>query len=133
MAARLLTLKNDEGVNEIMDNTPISTILKALENLYMDVKPLWVQRMEFFRTNQGPNQKFEDWWAQKTIMKENCKLQNGLNSNDLDVQELIRGVHSDDLRCELLKEKEPKPNKLIKIAREFVHWIEMGKNFKAVC
>ena len=31
----------------------------------------------------------------------------------------------------MLKEKEPKPNKLIKIAREFVHGIEMEMNFKA--
>ena len=32
----------------------------------------------------------------------------------------------------MLKIKEPKPNELIKIAREYVHAVDMEKNFKAV-
>ena len=65
-------------------------------------------------------------------MKENCRLQNGLNSDYLDMLELIRGVHSDVLRRKNAQGKDPKPNKLIKIAREFVHGIEIERNFKAV-
>ena len=67
-----------------------------------------------------------------TIMKENCQLHIGMTSDDLDVLELIRGVHSDELRRKMLKVKEPKPNELIKIAPEYVHAVDMEKNFKAV-
>ena len=49
-------------------------------------------------------------------MKENCKLQKGLNGKDLDVLELLFGVHSDKLRKELLKEKNPKIDKLIQVS-----------------
>ena len=33
IAARLVTLENDEGVNKITEETPIATTLKAMENL----------------------------------------------------------------------------------------------------
>ena len=56
-------------------------------------------------------------------MKENCKLQNVLNSEDLEVLELLRGVHSEELRKELLKEEGPKIKKLLKIAHESVQRI----------
>ena len=65
------------------------------------------------------------------IMKGNCKLQNGLNLEDLDVLEFLHGVHLDKLREELLKEKEAKINKHLKIAREWVHGIEMELNFNS--
>ena len=48
LAARLVTLKIDEGVSKIEDETPIADIFKAMEKLYMDVKPLLVQMTEFF-------------------------------------------------------------------------------------
>ena len=54
-----------------------------------------------------------------------------MSSDNLDVLELIRGAHSEKLRREILKVKEPKPNELIKIACKFVHGIDMEKNFKA--
>ena len=48
-----------------------------MEDLYLDVKPLWVQRLEFFKAVQGTNESFEDCcWARKTVIKENFKLQN---------------------------------------------------------
>ena len=58
-------------------------------------------------------------------------MQNGLNSEDLEVLELLRGVHSEELRKELLKEKEPKIKKLLKIAHESVQRIEMDQNFNS--
>ena len=37
----------------------------------------------------------------------------------------------EELRHKMLKIKEPKPNELIKIARKYVHSVDMEKKFKA--
>ena len=63
-------------------------------------------------------------------MKENCDLKDGLKPDNLDVLALLQGVYSEDLRREILKEKDPKPNKLIQIARSWVHAQDMEKTFK---
>ena len=78
LAARLATLKDDQGVATITDEMPIDGILEAMEKLYLDATPLWRQRMDYFKTYQGPNQRFEDWWAHMTLMKENCQLLEGM-------------------------------------------------------
>ena len=51
------------------------------------------------------------------VLKEACQLLNGITADDLDVLEILRGVHSNKLRKELLKVQTPKPNELVKIAR----------------
>ena len=55
-------LKKDNGENKITEDKPIEDILKAMEKLYLDKQPLWVQRIRIFSSKQGANQKFEDWW-----------------------------------------------------------------------
>ena len=51
------------------------------------------------------------------MLKEQCQLQKGLNSKDLDVLELLRGVSSDKICKEILKKKKAKANELVKIAK----------------
>ena len=88
-----------------------------MQELYMDIKQLWVQGMNYFKAVQGTNEPFKDFWTQKTIMKENSKLEVGLLSEDLDLLELLHGVHSDKFCKELLKEKNNKIDKLIQVAQ----------------
>ena len=64
-------------------------------------------------------------------MKENCKLQEGLSSENLDVLDFLPGVHPDELQKELLKEKNPKINRPIHIARDWIHRMEMNRKFEA--
>lgn len=68
----------------------------------MDVKPFWVQSLEFLKAVKGTNESFEGFWARKSIMKENCKLKDHLTTKDLDVLELLRRVHSDKIQKEML-------------------------------
>ena len=77
LATRLTTLQDDAREKKITEATTIETTLGMMEDLYLDVKPLWVQRLEFFKAVQGTNESFEDCcWARKTVIKENFKLQN---------------------------------------------------------
>ena len=64
-------------------------------------------------------------------MKENCKLQDGLSSKELDLLQLLCGVHSDKLCQELLKEINPRIIKLIQVACNWIDGVEMDKDFKA--
>ena len=109
LSARLATMRNDEGrKKKITEETAITTIFGHLEELYLDVKPHWVQRMDFFRTNQGSHEKFKsDEPAKRLWMK--TASRDGMNSDEIDVLELIRGAHSDKLRKEMLIEKDPRP------------------------
>ena len=93
---------------KITEETAITTIFGHLEELYLDVKPHWVQRMDFFRSNQGSHEKFKsDEPAKRLWMK--TASRDGMNSDEIDVLELIRGAHSDKLRKEMLIEKDPRP------------------------
>ena len=53
------------------------------------------------------------------VLKEACQLLGGISDNDLDVLELLRGVHSNELRKELLKFWNPKPSELVQAARNW--------------
>ena len=86
--------------------------------------------IEFFAV-QWTNELFEDFWVEKTVMKENCKLQDGLSSKELDLLQLLCGVHSDKLCQELLKEINPRIIKLIQVACNWIDGVEMDKDFKA--
>ena len=47
--------------------------------------------MNYFKAVQGKNEPFEDFWARKTVpvMKENCKLWDGLSCEDVDILEYL--------------------------------------------
>ena len=53
------------------------------------------------------------------VLKEACQLLGGISTDDLDVLELLRGVHSNELRKELLKFRNPKPPELVQAARNW--------------
>ena len=65
------------------------------------------------------------------VLKDACQLNNGINAEDLDVLEILRGVHSHELRKKLLEVRNPKPNELIKIARNWQHGKDMEKLFES--
>merc|ERR1712020_283052 len=92
---------------------------------------LWVQRTNYFKEVQGTNENFDDFWARKMVLKDACQLNNGINAEDLDVLEILRGVHSHELRKKLLEVRNPKPNELVKIARNWQHGKEMEKLFQS--
>ena len=99
--------------------TAIEEILKLLEDMYVEAKPLWVQQTNYFKEVQEPSENFEDWWSRKMVLKEACQLLGGISANDLDVLEFLRGVHSNELRKELLKFWNPKPSELVQAAHNW--------------
>ena len=66
------------------------------------------------------------------VLKEACQLLEGISANDLDVLELLRGVHSNELRKELLKFRNPKPFELFQAARNWQHGIIVPSCWKVV-
>ena len=70
----------------------VEDILGMLEQMYLYIKSLRVQRMEFFKGSQCPNKTFEQLWSGQTMLKEQRQLREGQNSEGLDVLELLRGV-----------------------------------------
>ena len=65
------------------------------------------------------------------VLKEACQLLDDITADDLDVLEILRGIHSNKLRKELLKVRTPKPNELVKIARNWQNGKEMEKLFQS--
>ena len=131
LSTRLKTLRDEAGNFKVAEDTTVEEIIKLLEDLYVEAKPLWGQRTNYFKEVQGPNESFDDYWSRKMVLKEACQLLNGITTDDLDVLEIMRGVHSNELRKELLKVRTPKPNELVKIARNWQHGKEMEKLFQS--
>ena len=131
LATRLKTMRDKAGNLKVTEATTVDEVIKLLENLYVEAKPLWVQRTNYFKEVQGPSESFDDYWIRKMVLKEACELLNGITAEDLDVLEILRGVHSGELRKELLKVRNPKPNELVKIARNWQHGKEMKKLFQS--
>merc|ERR1712020_163938 len=92
---------------------------------------LWVQRTNYFKEVQGTNENFDDFWARKMVLKDACQLNNGITAEDLDVLEILRGVHSHELRKKLLEVRNPKPNELIEVARKWQYGRDMEKQFES--
>ena len=73
----------------------------------------------YFKEVQEHSENFEDWWSRKMVLKEACQLLGGISDDDQDILELLRGVHSNELRKELLKFWNPKPSELVQAARNW--------------
>ena len=65
------------------------------------------------------------------VLKEACQLLKAITADDLDVLELLRGVHSKELKKELLKVQNSKPSELVLIVHNWQHGKEMDKLFQA--
>merc|ERR1712074_162199 len=124
-------MRDEAGNLKITNETTVDQVIKLLESLYVEAKPLWVQRTNYFKEVQGPNESFDDYWSRKMVLKDACQLTTGITAEDLDVLEILRGVHSGELRKELLKVRNPKPNELVKVARNWQHGKEMEKLFQS--
>ena len=61
----------------------------------------WVKKTPQGGIGLSPNETFEDWWSRKTMLKKH--LLEGLNSENLDVLELLRGVNKVKIRKEILQ------------------------------
>ena len=71
LSTYLAILRNEEGMKKINEVTAKEMILCRMQELYMEVKPMWVQRIKYFIAVQGKNELFQDFWAHKTVIKEN--------------------------------------------------------------
>merc|ERR1712020_37736 len=131
LATRLKTMRGEDGNLKVSDETSVEDVLKVLEGIYIEAKPLWVQRTNYFKEVQGTNENFDDFWARKMVLKDACQLNKGITAEDLDVLEILRGVHSHELRKKLLEVKNPKPNELIEIARRWQYGKDMEKQFES--
>ena len=70
LAMRLKTMRDDAGVLKVKDETTVDQVLKLLEGLYVEAKPLWVQRTNYFKEVQGQNESFDDFWSRKMVLKD---------------------------------------------------------------
>merc|ERR1712026_102224 len=131
LTTRLKTMRGEDGNLKVSDETPVEEVLKVLEGIYIEAKPLWVQRTNYFKEVQGTNESFDDFWARKMVFKDACQLNNGITAEDLDVLEILRGVHSHELRKKLLEVRNPKPQELIETARTWQYGQDMEKQFES--
>ena len=90
-------MRDEAGNLKVTEATAVEEIIKLLEDLYVKAKPLWVQRTNYFKEVQGLNESFDDHWSRKMVLKEACQLLNGITADDLDILEILSGVHSNEL------------------------------------
>ena len=60
LATRLKTMRDEDGNLKVSDETTVDQVLKLLEGIYIEAKPLWVQRTNYFKEVQGTNESFDD-------------------------------------------------------------------------
>ena len=106
---------------KIQATTPIAEndgCLDTLRAIFLEKNPLWLRRHHYFKCQQQKGKTVNDWWVRKTDKARECNLED-ITADDIQLLELIRGVHSFKLRQEFLRTKDPTLDGLLRIARNW--------------
>ena len=71
----------------------------------------------------------QQWWNRKLYKSWECDLEK-ITHKDIQMLEMIRGIHSQALRKEFLKEKEPILERLLTIANKWQRSADIDKNME---
>ena len=92
--------------------------LETLQNIFLEKNPLWLRRNWYFQYTQTKSETVEEWWARKLDKARDSQLDQ-MTVNQLHMLELISGIDSKKLRDKFLKQKDPKLDELLQIARNW--------------
>ena len=91
------TLRADPGVEATTPIADRNGCLDKLRAIFLEKNPLWLRRHHYFKCLQQKGETVNDWWVRKTDKARECQLET-ITADDIQLLELIRGVHSFKLR-----------------------------------
>ena len=104
LVSALRTHKDVTPTTEI--DAPSAGCLAKLREIFLEKNPLWLRRHRYFQCTQVKSETVEEWWARKLDKARECRL-NEITPDEIAMLELIRGIDSQKLRQEFLRQKEP--------------------------
>ena len=104
--------------------------LETLQNIFLEKNPLWLRRNWYFQYTQTKSETVEEWWARKLDKARDSQLDQ-MTVNQLHMLELISGIDSKKLRDEFSKQKDPKLDELLQIARNWQCSTDVNKNMES--
>ena len=90
---------------DVLPTTEIDTpngCLVVLRTIFLEKNPLWLRRHAYFKCIQSKGETVEEWWSKKQDKARECLLED-ITKEEINLLELIRGVHNPNLRREFLK------------------------------
>ena len=111
-------------------DTPSAGCLAKLREIFLEKNPLWLRRHRYFQCTQVKSETVEEWWARKLDKARECRL-NEITPDEIAMLELIRGIDSQKLRQEFLRQKEPTLEGLLQIAKNWQRSNDVNNNLEA--
>ena len=106
MASALRSNKKVKDDTVIDAKDPTVSCLGTLRQIFLTKNPVWLRRRWHFCCMQEENKTVQQWWYRKLNKGRECDLEKIIHK-DIQMLELIREIHSQALRKEFMKEKEP--------------------------
>ena len=104
--------------------------LVRLREIFLEKNPLWLRRHGYFQCVQDESETVEEWWSRKLDKARECQLER-ITQDEIGMLELIRGIESQRLRQEFLKQKDPTLDGLLQIAKNWQRSTDVNKNMEA--
>merc|ERR1711951_318640 len=86
----------------------------------MEKNPIWVRRKTWFECTQKEDETVIQWWNCKLEIAKQCDLEN-MKPEELAMLQFMMGINRKEkkIRKEFLKQKDPKLEELLEIARNW--------------
>ena len=106
--------------SEVKDDSTMEECLDILKKIFMERNPVWVRRKAWFECVQKDNETVIQWWNRKKDIAKQCDLKN-MKDFELEMLQFMMGINRKEkkLRDEFLKQKDPKLEDLLEIARNW--------------
>ena len=102
MASALRSHEKIKDDTKIDASAPEVGCLETLREIFLEKNPVWLRRHWYFCCTQQPNETVQQWWNRKLDKGRQCELDK-ITVKDIQMLELMRGIHSQPLRREFLR------------------------------
>ena len=118
---------------EVKEDSTMEECLDILKKIFMERNPVWVRRKAWFECVQKDNETVIQWWNRKKDIAKQCDLKS-MKDYELAMLQFMMGINRKEkkLRDEFLKQKDPKLEDLLEIARNWERSDDLNRDLDNV-
>merc|ERR1711951_179974 len=107
--------------------------LSIRKEIFMEKNPVWVRRKMWFECVQKDSESVIQWWNRKQDIAKQCDLEH-MKPDELAMLQFMMGINRKEkkIRDEFLKQKDPKLEDLLDIARNWQRSGDLGRDLDNV-
>ena len=107
--------------------------LDILKKIFMERNPVWVRGKAWFECVQKDNETVIQWWNRKKDIAKQCDLKS-MKDYELEMLQFMMGINRKEkkLRDEFLKQKDPKLEDLLEIAKNWQRSGDLNRGLDSV-